>query len=88
MIFYTVKLKIRQPCVLYDVCSTPIGRVKSGLENRPLFLLDLFIPALLRLFDQEIRGLEVYGGVFLVIFQTRFGFIALSAFSNAFIGGC
>lgn len=40
MIFYTVKLKIRQPCVLYDVCSTPIGRVKSGLENRPLFLLD------------------------------------------------
>lgn len=40
MIFYMAKLKIRQPCVLYDMYSTPIGRVKSGLENRPLFLLD------------------------------------------------
>lgn len=37
MIFYTVKLKIRQPCVLYDVCSTPIGRVitSQGYSSRP-----------------------------------------------------
>lgn len=42
MIFYMAKLKIRQPCVLYDMYSTPIGRVitsqgySSRLKNRSI----------------------------------------------------